>query len=145
MRQRLGDHDPPLHPARQRHDATVLLVPEGQIAQHLFDVGMVGRLAEQATAEVDGIPDAFEGVGGDFLGHQPDLAARRAKLGHDVMAAGQHPAPGRIDDAADDADQRRLARAVRSEQGEDFAALDIQVHVLERLEPRCVSFGEILD
>ncbi|MOA54919.1 hypothetical protein D3C78_1786190 [compost metagenome] len=57
------------------------------------------------------------------------------------MAIGQHPAVGRVDDAADDADQRRLARAVRPEQGEDFTALNVQVDALERLESRGVSLG----
>ncbi|MNF00817.1 hypothetical protein D3C80_1997050 [compost metagenome] len=57
------------------------------------------------------------------------------------MAIGQHPAVGRVDDATDDADQRRLARAVRPEQGEDFTALNVQVDALERLESRGVSLG----
>src|SRR6185437_10578380 len=37
-------------------------------------------------------------------------------------------------DAADDADQRGLARAVRAEQREDLAAADREVDVLQRLE-----------
>src|SRR3546814_4446145 len=36
--ERLGDHHPPLHAAGQRHDLGVLLVPEGQVPRHLFDV-----------------------------------------------------------------------------------------------------------
>ena len=41
----------------------------------------------------------------------------------------------RRDDPAHDADQRGLAGAVRSEQGEDLAAPDLEVDVLQRLEP----------
>jgi len=47
-----------------------------------------------------------------------------------------HPdaALARIDDAADDADQRRLPCAVGTEQREDLSAADVQVDVLERQE-----------
>jgi len=57
------------------------------------------------------------------------------------VAVSQHRAVGGIDDAADDADQRRLARAVRPEQREDFAALDVQADILERLESRRILLG----
>ena len=46
-----------------------------------------------------------------------------------------------VDDAADDADQRRLAGAVGAEQREDLAAPDLEVDVLERLEARGVGLG----
>ncbi|KAG1437029.1 hypothetical protein G6F57_020419 [Rhizopus arrhizus] len=107
MRQRLGDNDAALHAPGQRHDAAVLLVPQGQVAQHLFDVGGVGRLAKEATAERDGVPDAFERVGGNLLRHQADLGARGAEVRHDVVAVSQYAAIAGIDDAADDADQCR--------------------------------------
>src|SRR4028119_1821481 len=38
----LGDHDPPLHAAGERHDLVVPLVPERQVPEHLLDVGGVG-------------------------------------------------------------------------------------------------------
>ena len=54
-------------------------------------------------------------------------------------------AGGRIDDAADDADQRRLAGAVRAEQRENLAAPDLQVDVLQRLEAAGVGLREMRD
>jgi hypothetical protein len=50
------------------------------------------------------------------------------------MPIGHHVTPGRIDDAADDIDQRRLSSAVGPEQGEDFAAANLQVDVLQGVE-----------
>jgi hypothetical protein len=46
----------------------------------------------------------------------------------------EHLAFGRIDDAADDADQRRLAGAVRAEQRENLAVRDFQADILQRLK-----------
>ena len=51
----------------------------------------------------------------------------------------------RIDDAADDADQRRLAGAVRAEQREDLAAPDLEVDVLQRLEAGRVGLRQVGD
>ena len=52
------------------------------------------------------------------------------------------PARGRRDDAADDADQRRLAGAVRAEQREDLALADLEVDALQRLQARGVGLGQ---
>ncbi len=56
-----------------------------------------------------------------------------------------HLAAGGIDDPANDADQRRLARTVWPEQGEDFAAVDGQVHAFEGGEPGLIGFGQPAD
>jgi hypothetical protein len=52
------------------------------------------------------------------------------------MAVGHDDASGRIDDPADDADQRRLAGAVWSQQREYLSGPDFQVDFFEGLEPR---------
>jgi hypothetical protein len=62
-----------------------------------------------------------------------------------VAAVHRHRAAGRIDDAADDADQRGLAGAVRSEQRENLAAPDVQVDAFQRLEAGLVGFREIAE
>ena len=103
----------------------------------------LARLAEQAAAEGHGRPHRFEGVGRQFLRHEADHRARGAVVGDDVVAVDEDAAGGRIDDAADDADQRRLAGAVRAEQREDFAAPDAQVDVLQRLEAGRVGLREV--
>ncbi len=145
MRQRLGDHQAPLHAAGQGHDPAVLLVPQRKIAQQLFDKGRIGGLAEQAATEADAVEDAGEGVRRQLLRHEADLLARGAIVAEDVMAVGEDDAACRVDDAADDADQRRLARAIWAEQGEDLAPADIEVDRLQRLEAGGVDFGQVGD
>jgi len=140
MRQRLGDHHAALHAAGQRDDLGVLLVPQRQRLQHLLDMCGVFRLAEQAAGKADGRPHRFERIGVQFLRHQPDQRACRAVIGVDVMAADQDAAVGQIGDAADDADQRGFAGTVRPEQRKDFAAPDLEVDVVQRLETGAIGF-----
>ncbi|KAG0162825.1 hypothetical protein DFQ28_010287 [Apophysomyces sp. BC1034] len=94
----------------------------------------VGRLAEQTAAERDAPPDRLERIGGQLLRHQPDARARGAIVGDDVVAVDAHTSRARIDDPTDDADQRRLARAVRPQQRKNLAALDVQVDLVQRPE-----------
>ena len=70
----------------------------------------------------------------EFLRHQADHRAGGAIVRDDVVAGDRDLAGARLDDAADDVDQRRLAGAVRPEQRENLAAADVQVDALQRLE-----------
>ena len=141
----LGDHDAPLHAARQFHDLRVALVPERQVAKQLFEIGVVARLAEQAAAESDRRKHAFEAVRGQFLRDEPDPAARLPPLVAVIAAVDQHLPSGRRHRAADDPDQRRLAGAIRTEKREDFALLDAQVDALQRLEAAGIGFLQVTD
>ena len=69
-----------------------------------------------------------------------DQRPRGAIVPIDVVPAHRHAAFAQIGDAADDADQRGLARAIRPEQREDLAGLDIQIDVVQRLETGAVGF-----
>src|SRR5208282_6610118 len=80
-----------------------------------------------------------------LLRHQTDQRASGAIVRDDVMAGHRDAAAGRIDDAADDADQRRLAGPVRTEQRENLAVAYLQVDVLERLEAGGVGFVKMRD
>jgi hypothetical protein len=51
------------------------------------------------------------------------------------VPVGAHDAGGRIDDAADDADERCLAGTVRAEQREDLATLDVEIDPLRAWNP----------
>ena len=52
-------------------------------------------------------------------------------------------AAGLVDQRGDDADDGGLAGAVRPEQGEEIAFVDIQVDALERLDAVFVDLGEL--
>ena len=60
------------------------------------------------------------------------------EAGDDGLAVGRRHVPG------EDAHRRRLARAVRPEEAEDFAALDPERHVVDRGDAT-VAFREVLD
>src|SRR5438445_13531894 len=102
-------------------------------------MGWVLRLAEQAAAEADGGPYRFERVGVQFLWYEADQRARGAIIGVDVVTADGDLAFTGIGYAADDADQRGLAGAVRPQQRKDLAANDIEIDVLQRLEAGAVG------
>ena len=78
-----------------------------------------------------------------LLRHQADLRAGRAVVTDDVVASHQHPAFARIDDAADDADQGGLARAVGAEQGEDLALANVQVDALQGRVPGRIDLVQL--
>src|SRR3546814_1339218 len=133
---RLGDHHAALHAAGQFQYLAVALVPQRQVAQYLLDIGVVARLAEQATGEGDGVDHPLERIGVQFLRHQADGGARPAIVADDVMPRHGDAAAGRPDIAADDGDHGGLARAVWAEQRENLALLNLQVDALERLKTR---------
>src|SRR6201999_2227598 len=110
----------------------------------LLEVSGVRPFAEQATAELDRRPDRLERVGRELLRDQADLRARRAVVADDVVAVRAHAAARRVDDPADDADQRRLAGAVRPEQREDLTLLDLEIDLVERAKAGCVDLAELL-
>ncbi len=141
MRQGFRDHHAPLHAAGKFGDLVVALVPQGEVAQDLLDQRIVRPLAEQAPAEPHGVDHPLEHVGGEFLRHEPDGRARLAIARDDVVPGHDDPAFAGIHQAADDRDERRLARAIGPEQGEDLALLDLQVDAPERLEPIGVTLG----
>src|SRR5213075_735605 len=74
-----------------------------------------------------------------------DQLTRGAIIGNDVVAVDEDVTLGRIDDAADDADQRRFPRAVRPQQREYFAAANVEVDVFQGLEARRISLRDVRD
>jgi len=141
VRQSLGDQDAALHAARQGHDFVLALLPQRESAQHLLDDRRVRRAPEKPAAETHRCPHRLEHVGRQLLRHQADLRPRRAIVAHDVAAVHGNHARGRGDDAADYVDQRRLARAVGTQQGENFTLADLEVDVLQRLKARSIGLG----
>ena len=142
MRQCLGDHHATFHAARERQDLVVASVPQRQVTQYFFQVGMVGRAAEQATAELERCPYRIEHADVQFLRNQADSAARCPVFRHDVVAGRDDPARCRIDDSADDADQCGLAGTVGAEQSKYFAFANIQIDVFQRLQAGGVDLVE---
>ena len=104
-----------------------------------------GFLPNSKPAETHRRPHRLERVGVQFLRHQPDQRTRRAIVLDEMMASDQHRTGGRIDDAADDVDQRGLAGAVRPEQREDFPARDVEIDALQRMKSGRIGLDQIGD
>ncbi len=145
VRQGLGDHQAALHAAREHADLGVFLVPQRELPEHFFDQRRIGRLAEQPARKPHGRRRRLEGVGGQFLRHEPDARARRAVIRKNVVAVDQDRAARRLHDAANRRDQGRLAGAVRAEQRENLAVADVQVDVFQGLEARSIGLIEMRD
>src|SRR3546814_10078594 len=88
---------------------------------------------EQAAAEADGGPDGFESVSSEFLRHQADFRARGAVVLDYVVAIGGDGAATGLGQAANDADQRGLAGAVRAQQCKNLARSEEHTSELQSL------------
>jgi hypothetical protein len=67
------------------------------------------------------LPDAEERIEHQLLRHDAERTPRRRVLGDDVVAQHRDRAGGGPGQAGEDADQGRLAGAVRAEQAEELA------------------------
>ena len=145
VRQRFGDQEPALHAAGERPDFIALLVPQRQIAQHLGnEIGIV-TLAEEPAAEGHRPPHGLESIGRQLLRHEADQRARVAIVLDDVVPIDGDFALRGIDDPAYDVDQRRLAGAVRPQQGEDFTIVYVEIDVLESAKAGGIGFRDVRD
>jgi hypothetical protein len=100
-------------------------------------------LSLRSQSERSRRPNGLEGVGGEFLRHEADQRARRAILFREMMSVDQDRAGRRIDDAADDVDQRGLAGAIWPQQREDLATPYLKVDALERLKSGRIGFDDV--
>ena len=134
--QRAGDRDPPLHPARQRLD-----LARGPLGE-LHEVEQLGGAAlalGPREVEVAAVDDQVLGdrelvvelVG---LRHDAEAGADRPAVRRRVEAEHPQRAGGRRRRAADHPHRRRLAGAVRSEEPERLAAVDLDVDPVDGRE-----------
>jgi hypothetical protein len=80
------------------------------------------------------------------LRDEPDHCPRLAVVAQDVIAADGDAAGSRVDQSADDRDQRRLASAIRAEEGKDLSFLDIEADIkaaADARQPRSVSHTRV--
>src|SRR5690606_12868469 len=106
-RQRPGELLPTLTEARELEDGLDARAPAP--ARHAVD----------ARVEVEVLLDGQVLVQAEALGHVADALLDALGLAHDVVPHDAAAAGGRVEDAAQHADGRRLARAVRPQHAED--------------------------
>jgi hypothetical protein len=84
-------------------------------------------------------------LSGQLLRDKSNPRTCLAELSGDVITVDEHLTTAGVDDAADDIDQRGLTSAIRAQQAEDLAAVDLEINILECLEPTGVGLGQAFD
>ena len=140
--ERLGDHHPALHAARQLHDLGLALVPQRQVAQHLLDMRRVGRLPNRPRLKLTVAQHVSKASVCSSCGTRPILRARRAIVAADVVAVDARPSPA----VGVTMPQTMLIRVVLpAPLGPSRAKIsplrDVEVDVLQRLDAGRVGLG----
>src|SRR6476469_4229019 len=131
-RQGSRDRDPLLHPAGELPGVVALEASELDELEHLLDLGRTpfpapaGKLERQGDVLGNGAPVVENGVLEDdaVVTIDPRLTGG--------LAVYERRSRGRLDQVADDSQERRLAAARRSDQGDELALFDLQVDRLQR-------------
>ena len=128
----LGHHQASLHAAGELSHIGVGLVGQSEGRQDL--VGAPFRLghAIKASLRLHALPGREEDVCGDFLRHHADGGAGAARLLVNVDAPELHRARCLVNEAGENVDEGRLARAVRTQKAEDGTSRDRQIYRFQR-------------
>ena len=100
---------------------------------------------EVAGVVVERLLDGQEPVEVQLLRRQPDGLAGLAVVADRVVAEDPDRPRRRLREPGRAVDQRRLAGAVRAQQPEELARLDVEGDAVQRLDPRRVALDQILD
>ena len=103
------------------------------------------RHPEVAGVVVERLLDGQEPVEVELLRGQPDRLAGLAVVVDRVVAEDLDRARGRLREPGRAVDQGRLAGAVRAEQAEELARLDLERDAAQRLDPGRVALDQVLD
>src|SRR5581483_10202646 len=142
----LREVDAALHAARQRLDPLRLARPHRDAIEHGVDPSVERGAAHAVEVALVAhvLADGELAVQAGGLEHDPDPSAHRVRLADDVVAGDRGtPAIGR-QERREDAEERRLAAAVRAEEAEDLAAPDREGDAVERA-PLAVGEREVFD
>ena len=130
----VGEAQALLHAAREAADVRLALGREidqlQQVADHALSLG--GSKAVAPTEEVQVLPDLHVVVDPKGVGHVAEDAPNRLGVPTDRFA-GHRCVPGRgHEQRREHPEHRRLARPVRSDETEDLAFLDREIHAANR-------------
>ena len=134
MDQAARDFEPPAHPARiGLHEIVGALGQARPCAIRCCARSRRTRRREivEAAVDVDVLPSGEVEVGGQRLRNHADRFAHAHRVARDVEAGDETLARGRHDQRRQHPAERGLARAVGSEQAEQFAAPHLEVDVVD--------------
>ena len=143
--ERAGDLEPPPFAAAVRADGPVDELGEVERRGELVDPRLRLALvdAPQAGVDLEVPPSGERAVDDGFLEHDAARAPRRKRVLRDVETGDLGRPARRRDGRRQHADRRGLARAVRPEQSEDLARLDVEVDPADRLDAAGVDLPEL--
>ena len=131
--ERVREAQPLLHAAREAEHVGVALVREvdqlEQVADHAPPLG--GSEAVAPTEEVQVLPDLHVVVHPEHVRHVAEDATNRLGVPAHRFAGDRGVARGRGEERREHPQHRRLAGAVRTDEAEDLALLDRQVHAAD--------------
>ena len=130
---RAGERHPLPLPAGELLDAALLVAGEVDQRQRPPHPLAPGRFRQAAGAQREGhvLADVHVREEGVVLEDDADVAPVRRRVGD--VAAAEMDRPGRgLDEAAEDAEERRLARSRRPEQRDELARRDVEADPVER-------------
>ena len=141
-----GDGDELLLAAGQAGDRPVLKALEGHHFQKLVDLllDLVPGDAALAQGEGDVFKDVQMGEQGVALEDGVDVALVGGDV-VDALAQEEHVALVRLLEAADDAQDRGLAAAGGTQQGEEFVVVDVQTDVLQHRLAAVEGLGDVFE
>src|SRR3989344_420491 len=126
MHERLCNHDPALHPSRKVSPPAFSLFNQIKLPQNLLYLRLGVPYAEVPGLKFEHLLDGKEGVLVDLLRHEADVRPGKAIILFDVPAKHPHLPRRFFRKPGDDADERRLSRAVWPKQPEDLAFVNIE-------------------
>ena len=121
---------PLLHAARERLDVVVAAIGEVDELQEVADrpASLRGRQAVAASEEVQVLPDLHVVVDPEHVRHEPEDAPDLVGVPRHGPAGDLGDARRRLQERGQDPERRGLAGAVRPDETEDLALLDVEVH-----------------
>ncbi len=124
VHQRLGHQHAPLHAARELAHVGVGLVRQIEALDDLVDPGVVVAQPEVARLDAQRLAHGEERIEHQLLRHDAQGAPRVLVSGRDVMSHDAQRCRVGARQPGQDADQRGLAGAVRTEQPEELAGVE---------------------
>ena len=121
---------PLLHPAREGLDVVVAAVGEVDQLQEVADrpPSLRRRQPVAAPEEVQVLPDLHVVVDPEHVRHEPEDASDLVGVPRDRPAGDLGDTGRGLQERGEDPERRRLAGAVRPDEAEDLAGLDVEVH-----------------
>ena len=145
MHQRGREREPLLPAAGERARESIAIRPDvREIDRPLHSLFSFGALEPiDGAEEIEVLVDGEIAIKRERLRDVADVLANELAVFFDVVAVDSCVTFRRHEQAAEDADERRFAGAVRTEQTEDLAARNLQRDVVERAK-RAEVFRDVL-